>query len=180
MDEVKKKSIGKFLSLVLRHEPSKIGVVLDDNGWADVEDLIIKCGKHKMSFTKEELDEIVETNNKKRYAYSVDGSKIRASQGHSICVDLEYEPKCPPKFLYHGTADRFLSAINSEGIKKMNRQHVHLSQDKETAVNVGSRHGRVVVLTLLAGQMYEDGIVFYQSDNEVWLTDYVDPKYISK
>lgn len=180
MDEVRKKSIGKFLSLILRHEPSKIGITLDDNGWADVEELIYKCGKHKRSFTREELDEIVETNNKKRYAYSEDGTKIRASQGHSITVDLEFESQCPPPFLYHGTADRFLSAINSEGIKKMNRQHVHLSQDKETAINVGSRHGRVVVLTILAEKMYKEGIAFYLSANGVWLTDYIDPKYISK
>ncbi|APA93939.1 MULTISPECIES: RNA 2'-phosphotransferase [Myroides] len=180
MDESRKKSIGKFLSLVLRHEPSKIGIQLDDNGWADVEELISKCGKHRVSFTKKELDEIVETNNKKRYAYSTDGTKIRANQGHSIAVDLEFTPVEPPQFLYHGTADRFLSGIGKEGIKKMSRQHVHLSQDKETAISVGSRHGRVVVLTILASKMHEEGIEFYQSANGVWLTDYIDPKYISK
>lgn len=180
MDEIRKKSIGKFLSLVLRHEPSKIGIQLDDNGWADVEELISKCGKHRVSFTKKELDEIVETNNKKRYAYSEDGTKIRANQGHSITVDLEFTSVEPPQFLYHGTADRFLNSIEVEGIKKMSRQHVHLSQDKETAINVGSRHGRVVVLTILAYKMYEDGVAFFQSANGVWLTDYIDPKYISK
>ena len=180
MDEIRKKSIGKFLSLVLRHEPSKIGIQLDDNGWADVEELISKCGKHRVSFTKKELDEIVETNNKKRYAYSEDGTKIRANQGHSITVDLEFISVEPPQFLYHGTADRFLNSIEVEGIKKMSRQHVHLSQDKETAINVGSRHGRVVVLTILAHKMYEEGVAFFQSANGVWLTDYIDPKYISK
>ncbi|MDM1384418.1 RNA 2'-phosphotransferase [Myroides marinus] len=180
MEETRKKHIGKFLSLVLRHEPSKIGITLDDNGWADVEELISKCAKHRVSFTRKELDEIVETNNKKRYSFNEDETKIRANQGHSIAVDLEFTAIEPPMFLYHGTADRFLNSIEAEGVKKMSRQHVHLSQDKETAINVGSRHGRVVVLTILAGKMYEDGIVFYQSANGVWLTDYIDPKYISK
>lgn len=180
MDEIRKKTIGKFLSLVLRHEPSKIGITLDDNGWADVEELISKCAKHRVSFTRKELDEIVETNNKKRYSFNDEGTKIRANQGHSIAVDLEFTAIEPPMFLYHGTADRFISSIEAMGVKKMSRQHVHLSQDKETAINVGSRHGRVVVLTILAGKMYQDGIEFYQSANGVWLTDYIDPKYISK
>ncbi|MBB1140100.1 RNA 2'-phosphotransferase [Myroides sp. WP-1] len=179
MEEARKKSIGKFLSLILRHEPSKIGIQLDANGWADIEELIQKCGKHRVSFTRKELDEIVATNNKKRYSLNEDQTKIRANQGHSIAVDLEFTPQEPPVFLYHGTADRFLPSIYNEGIKKMSRQHVHLSQDKETATAVGSRHGRVVVLTILAGKMKEDGLLFYCSANGVWLTDYIDPKYIS-
>ncbi len=180
MKEERKKSIGKFLSLILRHEPSKIGIQLDVNGWADVEELIQKCAKHRIVFTRDELDEIVATNNKKRYTLSDDGSKIRANQGHSIAVDLEFTPEVPPVYLYHGTADRFLPAIKGEGIKKMNRQHVHLSLDKETAIAVGSRHGKVVVLTILARKMQEDGLLFYRSANGVWLTDYIDPQYISK
>ena len=179
MEEARKKSIGKFLSLILRHEPSKIGIQLDANGWADIEELIQKCGKHHVSFTREELDEIVETNTKKRYSLNEDQTKIRANQGHSIAVDLEFISQEPPAFLYHGTADRFLPSIYSEGIKKMNRQHVHLSRDKETATAVGSRHGRVVVLTILARKMQEEGLLFYCSANGVWLTDYIDPKYIS-
>lgn len=180
MKEERKKSIGKFLSLILRHEPSKIGIQLDVNGWADVEELIQKCAKHRLVFTREELEEIVETNNKKRYTLSQDGRKIRANQGHSIAVDLEFTPEVPPAYLYHGTANRFLPAIKEEGIKKMSRQHVHLSADKETAIAVGSRHGKVVVLTILAGKMQEDGLLFYCSANGVWLTDYIDPRYISK
>lgn len=179
MEEARKKSIGKFLSLILRHEPSKIGIQLDANGWADIEELIQKCGKYRVSFTRKELEEIVATNNKKRYSLNDDQTKIRANQGHSIAVDLEFTPQEPPAFLYHGTADRFLPSIYSEGIKKMSRQHVHLSQDKETAIAVGSRHGRVVVLTILAGKMQEEGLLFYCSANGVWLTDYIDPKYIS-
>ena len=179
MEEARKKSIGKFLSLILRHEPSKIGIQLDANGWADIEELIQKCGKYRVSFTRKELEEIGATNNKKRYSLNDDQTKIRANQGHSIAVDLEFTPQEPPAFLYHGTADRFLPSIYSEGIKKMSRQHVHLSQDKETAIAVGSRHGRVVVLTILAGKMQEEGLLFYCSANGVWLTDYIDPKYIS-
>ncbi|MDR0230066.1 MAG: RNA 2'-phosphotransferase [Flavobacteriaceae bacterium] len=180
MDEGKKKTIGKFISLILRHEPSKIGLVLDTNGWANVEELIQKCGKHRVVFSRKELDEIVATNNKSRYSFDETGTKIRANQGHSIDVDLELQAIVPPEYLYHGTADRFLGAIKVEGIRKMSRQHVHLSQDKETAVTVGSRHGKVIVLTILTGQMHKDGVLFYQSANGVWLTDFVDKKYISK
>lgn len=180
MEESKKKSLGKFLSLILRHEPSKIGLILDGNGWADVEELIQKCSKRSLVFTKADLNEIVETNEKQRYSYSDCGLKIRANQGHSINVDVQLDEAIPPAYLYHGTADRFVGAIKETGVKKMSRQHVHLSADKETAVKVGSRHGKVCVLTILSGQMYEDGLVFYKSVNGVWLTEFVDVKYISK
>ncbi|MDR2954317.1 MAG: RNA 2'-phosphotransferase [Prevotella sp.] len=180
MNEQHKKRIGKFLSLVLRHEPQKIGIRLDENGWADVQELIQKCAMHRVNFTMAELEEIVATNDKKRYSFNEDKTRIRANQGHSIEIDLTLSPVEPPEFLYHGTADRFYTSMMSEGIKKMSRQHVHLSKDKETAHKVGSRHGRPIILTILAKQMYHDGIEFFQSDNEVWLTDFIDPKYISK
>ncbi|NDV67031.1 RNA 2'-phosphotransferase [Bacteroides sp. 224] len=178
MNENTKKKIGKFISLILRHEPQKIGLKLDSNGWADVDELISKCARHRMSFTRKELQEIVDTNDKKRYTLSEDGKRIRANQGHSIEVDLNLQPVEPPEFLYHGTADRFLASINEEGIKKISRHHVHLSKDQQTASKVGARHGRTVILTILSGKMYRDGIEFYVSENGVWLTDYVDPKYI--
>lgn len=178
MNEKHKKHIGKFISLVLRHEPQQIGLELDSNGWADVQDLISKSAQHGVHFNNEELEEIVETNDKKRYSFNDDKTLIRANQGHSIQVDLELNAVEPPEYLYHGTADRFLDSIREKGISKMSRQHVHLSKEKDTASNVGSRHGRVVVLMVQSGQMYKDGIEFYISDNGVWLTDYVDPKYI--
>lgn len=180
MTEQDKKRIGKFLSLVLRHDPSKIGIELDENGWANVQELIEKCKKHRCNFSLEELEEIVETNDKQRYSFNEKRNKIRANQGHSIDIDLALSPSDPPDFLYHGTATRFLSSIMEQGIIKGSRQHVHLSKDKETAEKVGSRHGKVIVLTIMTGKMHEDGILFYQSDNGVWLTDYIDVKYISQ
>lgn len=180
MKEQDKKRIGKFLSLVLRHEPSKIGIQLDENGWADVEELISKCAHKRVYFTKEELEEIVLTNDKKRYSFNQDKTLIRANQGHSINISLDLSPVAPPEYLYHGTADRFYTSIMKDGIIKQTRQHVHLSKDKETATKVGSRHGRPIILTIRAGQMHQDGILFYCSDNGVWLTDYIDPKYISQ
>lgn len=180
MTEQHKKRIGKFLSLVLRHEPQKIGIELDPNGWVNVQELIEKCGKHRVSFTMNELEEIVATNDKKRYSFNEDKTKIRANQGHSVDIDLALSPVEPPEYLYHGTADRFCASIMENGIKKASRQHVHLSKDKETAHKVGSRHGRPVILTILSGQMYRDGIEFFVSDNGVWLTDFVEPKYISE
>lgn len=180
MNEQHKKRIGKFISLILRHEPQKIGLTLDANGWASVEELISKCARHRVYFSKKELIEIVETNDKKRYSFNEDQTQIRANQGHSIKINLGLQPVEPPEYLYHGTADRFIASIQEKGILKMNRHHVHLSKDKNTASQVGSRHGRTVVLTIHSGQMYKDGIQFYVSDNGVWLTDYVDIKYISK
>ncbi|HML64801.1 MULTISPECIES: RNA 2'-phosphotransferase [Dysgonomonas] len=180
MTEQDKKRIGKFLSLVLRHDPDKIGLELDEQGWANVKDMIDKCKKYRYHFSMEDLIEIVETNDKQRYSFNEKRNKIRANQGHSINIDLALSPVEPPEFLYHGTATRFLSSIMEQGIIKGSRQHVHLSKDKETATKVGSRHGKVIVLTIMTGKMHKDGILFYQSDNGVWLTDYVDVKYISK
>ncbi|SHE78923.1 RNA 2'-phosphotransferase [Dysgonomonas macrotermitis] len=180
MTEQDKKRIGKFLSLILRHDPQKIGIELDEQGWAKVSELIEKCKKHRYHFSREDLIEIVETNDKQRYSFNEKRSKIRANQGHSIDIDLALSPTEPPEYLYHGTATRFLSSIMEQGIVKGSRQHVHLSKNKETADKVGSRHGKPAILTIMSGKMYTDGILFYQSENGVWLTDYVDTKYISE
>jgi len=175
-----KKRIGKFLSLILRHEPQKIGLELDEQGWANVKELIEKCKKHRYHFSMEDLIEIVETNDKQRYSFNEKRNKIRANQGHSIDIDLALSAVEPPEYLYHGTATRFLSSIMEKGIVKGTRQHVHLSKDKKTATKVGSRHGKPAILTIMSGKMYKDGIMFFQSNNGVWLTDYVDVKYISE
>ncbi|PTT19531.1 RNA 2'-phosphotransferase [Chryseobacterium sp. HMWF028] len=180
MNEIEKKKISKFLSLILRHQPESIGLKLDENGWADIEELRGKSAKKRIYFTPEELDEVVETNNKKRFAFNKDKTMIRASQGHSIDIDLALETKQPPEFLYHGTAEANISSILEKGIEKRTRQHVHLSADKETAAKVGMRHGKPVILTIRTGTMYQEGLSFYLSANEVWLTDFVDAKYISK
>lgn len=180
MTEQQKKNISKFLSLILRHQPETINLKLDKNGWANVEELREKCSKHNVDFTSEELDEVVETNDKKRFIFNEDKTKIRANQGHSVDIDLALKPQQPPEFLYHGTAQTNIESILEKGIEKRNRQHVHLSQDKETATKVGMRHGKPVILTIRTGKMFEDGILFYLSENNVWLTDFVDVKYISK
>ena len=179
MNETDKKRIGKFLSLVLRHSPQTIGIELDEQGWANVKELIEKCKKHRYHFSMEDLIEIVETNDKKRYSFNEKRNRIRANQGHSIDINLALQPVEPPEFLYHGTASRFVPSIMEDGIVKQSRQHVHLSKDRDTALNVGSRHGKPVVLTIMSGKMHEAGIEFYCSDNGVWLTDYVDVQYIS-
>ena len=180
MTEQHKKTISKFMSLVLRHQPQEIGLILDENGWADVIELIQKSAKKGVRFSMVDLEIVVETNDKKRFAFNEYRTRIRANQGHSIEIDLALKPIVPPEFLYHGTAEKSLNAIFENGIQKMNRQHVHLSQDKETALKVGSRHGKPVILTILSEQMYQDGNLFYQSDNGVWLTDFIDLKYILK
>ena len=180
MNDTQKKKTSKFLSYVLRHHPELIGLHLDENGWANVEELIEKSTNYSQGFTFEELDEIVQTNDKKRFIFNDDKSKIRANQGHSIAIDLALKPQQPPEFLFHGTAQANVKSILEKGIEKRNRQHVHLSQDKETATKVGMRHGKPVILTIKTKEMFADGIQFYLSENNVWLTDFVDFKYILK
>ncbi|TWP29095.1 RNA 2'-phosphotransferase [Apibacter muscae] len=172
--------MGKFISFILRHEPKKIGLNLDENGWADVDDLIQKSVMNNVNFTKKDLEEIVDTNEKKRYSFNEDQTKIRANQGHSISINMEFKSVCPPEYLYHGTVVKFLPSINEKGIQKMSRQFVHLSVDESTALKVGCRHGKTVVLTICSNQIYKDGIIFHCSENGVWLTDYVDIKCIFK
>ena len=175
MNEKELTKTSKFLSLVLRHKPEEIGVKLDTNGWTDIVDL---CKKANIKW--QDLKEIVEKNNKKRFEISNDGTKIRACQGHSVEVDLKLESKVPPQFLYHGTSDRFIDSIKKEGLKVQNRNHVHLSEDRDTANKVGQRHGgRTVILMVKSFEMYEAGFEFYQSTNGVWLTNCVPYNYIT-
>jgi putative RNA 2'-phosphotransferase len=171
--------ISKFLSLVLRHQPETINLVLDENGWADIDLLIEKCNEKGVALNREILEYIVATNTKKRFSFNEPKDKIRANQGHSIDVDLALSAQMPPNVLYHGTAERFVSSIKELGLMKQQRQHVHLSQEQSTAVQVGQRHGKPFVFSVLAGQMHQDGFVFYLSDNGVWLTDHVPAKYLS-
>ncbi len=168
------------MSYVLRHHPELINLNLDENGWADVDELIMKSTNDSQGFTFEELDIIVQTNDKKRFIFNEDKTRIRANQGHSINIDIALKSQQPPKFLYHGTAQNNIESILEKGIEKRSRQHVHLSQDKETATKVGMRHGKPKILTIKTQKMFEDGIEFYLSDNNVWLTDFVDAKYILK
>ncbi len=172
------KNISKFLSLVLRHDPKKIQLNLDENGWAEVDELLSKINKHRMKLDLATLQEVVATNDKKRFAFNEEQTKIRASQGHSIKIDLDIEAVEPPVVLYHGTVGKFIESIKKEGLQKMNRQHVHLSQEKATAINVGSRRGVPTILVVNSGEMHKDGFTFYLSENKVWLTDEVPAKYI--
>lgn len=173
------KRISKFLSLVLRHQPDKIGLKLDAQGWVAVSELLTKINLHAFSLDHETLEQVVHENDKQRFAFSQDGTQIRASQGHSVTVELDYRPAEPPEQLYHGTTASSLDSIRSEGLQKRKRHHVHLSQDRETAQAVGQRHGPAVILTIRAGEMHRQGLRFFCSANGVWLTDSVPPEFMS-
>lgn len=172
------KHISKFMSLVLRHRPGQIGLQLDEEGWADVNELIEKINAAGAGLTPGILDTVVTTNDKKRFAFNDDKTRIRASQGHSVSVDLGLEPLIPPPLLYHGTAEKNRDSIFNSGILKGKRTHVHLSADIPTAQQVGSRHGKPVVLVIDAEAMHKAGLPFYLSANGVWLTGFVAPIYI--
>ncbi len=172
------KQISKFMSLVLRHQPELIGLELNENGWANVNELIDKMKTKGVEADFELINIVVETNDKKRFAFNEDKSMIRASQGHSIEVELNLPEVDPPEYLFHGTVQIFVDVIQKEGLKRMSRQHVHLSKDRDTAIKVGSRRGKPVILLIQAAKMHADGYKFYLSENEVWLTDEVPVHYI--
>lgn len=171
-------SVSKYMSFVLRHQPDSIGLTLDAQGWARIDDLIACAGRDGKTLTKGLIEEVVARDAKRRYAVSEDGSKIRANQGHSVKVDLQLEPAEPPEFLYHGTSQRSVPEILKQGLKPMKRHHVHLSKDRPTALAVGRRYGHPVVLLVKSARMHQAGHIFYVSQNEVWLTDTVPVAYI--
>lgn len=166
------------MSLVLWHRPGVIGLQLDENGWALLDELIAKMNTQGVNADAAAIRHIVDNNDKKRFAFNEDQSKIRASQGHSLPVELNLEEVVPPAILYHGTAESNLDKILQTGIQKQSRQHVHLSETMETAKTVGSRHGRPIILTVDALAMYDAGYKFYLSANHVWLTNEVPPVFI--
>lgn len=169
----------KFLSLILRHEPDKIGLTLDEAGWASVPELLAQLEAHGRGMSKEELEHVVAINDKQRFSFNEDKTRIRANQGHSLkTLDLGLQPVEPPEILYHGTAARFLDSILQTGLEKRSRQHVHLSADTETAHKVGIRHGKPIIFQVAAGQMHRSGFVFFCADNGVWLTDHVSVTYL--
>ncbi|MFJ4243095.1 RNA 2'-phosphotransferase [Streptomyces iakyrus] len=176
MDERRTVKVSKYLSKHLRHQPERIGLTLDEAGWVEIDTLIAAATAHGFRFTRDELDHVVTTNDKRRFA--VEGTRIRASQGHSVDVDLGLAPGTPPAHLYHGTVARSLDAIRAEGLRPMNRHAVHLSPDRETATRVGARRGQPVVLGVDASAMHADGHVFHVSANGVWLTQAVPPRYL--
>ncbi|MEV7980095.1 RNA 2'-phosphotransferase [Streptomyces sp. NPDC086519] len=175
-DERRTVKVSKYLSKHLRHQPERIGLRVDEAGWVEIDTLLAAAAAHGFPVTREELDHVVAANDKQRFA--IEGTRIRASQGHSIDVDLGLPPATPPPYLYHGTVARNLDAIRSAGLSPMNRHDVHLSADWETATRVGARRGRPIVLSVDAGAMHRDGYVFHVSANGVWLTQAVPPRYL--
>jgi len=170
--------ISKFMSFVLRHKPDAIGLALDSQGWASIEELIDKANVAGTKFDRAELLHVVETSDKMRFSPSADGLRIRAAQGHSVSVELGLSPKEPPPVLYHGTATRFVEAILEQGLRPQARQQVHLSLDEETARRVGERHGKSHIFKIDAHAMHAGGLKFYLTDNGVWLTDRVPPEFL--
>ncbi|MGN9791588.1 RNA 2'-phosphotransferase [Streptomyces sp. OZ13] len=175
-DERRTVKVSKYLSKHLRHQPDRIGITLDANGWVEIDELMRAASEHGFRFTRAELEHVVAVNDKRRF--TIDGPMIRANQGHTVAVDLDLPAAEPPEYLYHGTVSRNLDAIRADGLLPMARHDVHLSPDRETATRVGARRGRPVVLSVHAGEMHRAGHVFRVSANGVWLTASVPPRYI--
>ena len=178
MDQKQQKRISKFMSIVLRHQPEKAGIVLDGAGWVRVDELLAGMANAGKQVTRQHLEEVVSENDKQRFQFSEDGERIRATQGHSVDVDLGYAEASPPAVLRHGTPEKFIDAIRAEGLTKQKRHHVHLHEDESLASSVGQRRGRPIVLKINARRMAEDGHTFFVTPNNVWLTDSVPPEYI--
>ncbi|MBA4187498.1 MAG: RNA 2'-phosphotransferase [Planctomycetaceae bacterium] len=178
MNQQHKVRVSKFLSRILRHAPEELGLTLETGGWVLIHDLLHACSVAGMNITTAELDEVVQTCQKQRFAFDEGHTKIRANQGHSAEVDLQLEQAKPLGGLFHGTATRNLESILRDGLSKMTRHHVHLSEDVSTALKVGGRHGKPVVLEVDASRMVADGHVFFLSANGVWLVDTVPPHYL--
>ena len=179
LNELNLKDTSKYISLILRHKPEVIGITLDAHGWANVDELIAGISKTQ-KFNMDMLEEIVRTDEKQRYSFNDDKTLIRANQGHSISVDVELEQAIPPKYLYHGTGEKFRVSIDEKGLIPKNRLYVHLSPDIETATKVGYRHGAPVVYRVYSKKMHDAGFVFYKSVNGVWLTEEVPTQYIKR
>ena len=173
------KETSKYMSLILRHKPETIGITLDEHGWADVDELIEGISRTQ-NFNMDILEEIVRTDEKQRYSFNADKTKIRANQGHSIEVDVELEEKEPPEILWHGTGEKFATSIDNIGLIPKSRLYVHLSKDEETATTVGRRHGKPVLYMVNTREMYKDGFKFFLSKNGVWLTKEVPVRYLEK
>lgn len=168
----------KYISLILRHKPEVAGITLDEHGWADVDEVVKGIQQNFFDFKREDLDYIVETDNKQRYSFNEDKTLIRANQGHSVPVDVELEEVEPPEYLFHGTGEKYCDSIDTNGLIPKSRLYVHLSEDLSTAEEVGKRHGAPVIYMISAWRMVEDGYKFYRSKNGVWLTKEVPVKYI--
>lgn len=176
----KNDKLSVFISLILRHKPEVINIELDEYGYASVDELIQGINKSGKAINFEILEDIVRTDNKNRYSFNENKTKIRANQGHSINVNVGLKECKPPNILYHGTSDRFLDSINKEGLKSMSRLYVHLSDDIETAIKVGKRHGNPIVLKIKSNEMYENGYKFFLSENGIWLTEYIPNLFIEQ
>lgn len=170
--------LSKKLCYILRHNPASIGLSIDKNGYADINELIGKLRLHGVNISKSNLAEIVASDEKSRYSYNEDKTKIRANYGHSFAVDLEFKALCPPPVLYHGTAKRNVESILENGLDKSSRNYVHLTDNISSALDVGGRYGKAVIFKIDACRMFRKGYAFYKS-GAVWLTEHVPTEYLS-
>lgn len=180
MEDKRLVKLSKYLSKHLRHTPDALGLTLEPGGWVAVDALLEACNRRNFRMTREELEEVVTRNNKRRFSFDPTCTRIRANQGHSVEVDLQLEPVEPPAVLYHGTGSQNVEAIQRQGLHRMSRHHVHLSGDMSTARNVGARHGKPVVLEVDAAAMHQAGHEFYRSANGVWLVEHVPPEFLKR
>ena len=179
MDAKRLIKTSKYLSRHLRHQPERLGLTLEPGGWVRVDALLRACSEQGFALSRDDLHEVVERNDKRRFAFDDAGMRIRANQGHTVPIDLALEPARPPATLFHGTSRHNLDSIVRTGLKSMGRHHVHLSEDRGTATRVGARHGKPVVLRVAARRMVQDGFVFHVTANGVWLVTEVPAAYLT-
>lgn len=181
MNKNQELQISKTMCHALRHYPEKYNLKLDTEGYVDIELLILGIKKHLPKYkhiTLKDIAFIVENDEKGRY--EIKNDCIRATYGHSIKNKIIKTPVKPPDILYHGTTKENASKILKTGLKSMGRQYVHLSKDIETAMVVGKRRTITpVLLVISAKEAFENGCDFYEEPNDIWLSDCIEPQYIT-
>jgi putative RNA 2'-phosphotransferase len=174
------KQLSKFMSLVLRHEPEKIGIVLGSEGFVPL-DVFVVAMNAKGAYrwvTEEHIREIVETSDKQRF--EIVSGQIRARYGHSVEEAITYPEIEPPLVLYHGTTPQAATLILQSGLQSMQRQYVHLSSTVDQAVVVGRRRTpQPVILTVRARDAWQAGVKFFNFESRLYLSTTIPPEYIT-
>jgi putative RNA 2'-phosphotransferase len=180
MNEAQRTNLSKFMALLLRHRAGDYGLMPDPEGFVPLDQLLAALNRQSgwEWIGAQHIEEVIATQAKRRYEI-VDGD-IRAIYGHTLDAAISYPSVAPPALLLHGTARRFVDAIQREGLRPMKRQYVHLTDDLALAQLTGRRRdSQPAIARIDAMRAHAEGIEFFQADNGVFLAKAVLAEYVS-